>query len=262
MAPGPTPVPPEVLAAGAAPVIHHRGPDFRELMLRTLARLREVCRTENDVLLFTASGSGAFESAVVNLALARRARARRDRWRIRRSVVCARASVRRGGPRAPVLLGRDAAARGPSLASRRVWRGGRRRRALRDLDRRGRRCPGARPRHAGGRGARRRRRRVEPRCGAARDRRLGARRRRCRLAEGADDAARTVARDRVRSRLGALEAVHDAAVLLRLGAHAGCPRGGSHAVHAGGHARRRPGRRARAAARGGRWMRRSPVMPR
>ncbi len=67
MAPGPTPVPPEVLAASAAPVIHHRGPDFRELMLRTLARLQEVCRTRNDVLLFTASGSGAFESALVNL---------------------------------------------------------------------------------------------------------------------------------------------------------------------------------------------------
>jgi aspartate aminotransferase-like enzyme len=67
MAPGPTPVPPEVLAAGAAPIIHHRGPDFRELMLRTLGRLRQVCRTENDVLLFTASGSGAFESALVNL---------------------------------------------------------------------------------------------------------------------------------------------------------------------------------------------------
>ena len=67
MAPGPTPVPPEVLAAGAAPVIHHRGPDFRELMLRTLGRLQQVCRTSNDVLLFTASGSGAFESAIVNL---------------------------------------------------------------------------------------------------------------------------------------------------------------------------------------------------
>ena len=67
MAPGPTPVPPEALAAGAAPIIHHRGPDFRELMLRTLRRLRQVCRTENDVLLFTASGSGAFESAIVNL---------------------------------------------------------------------------------------------------------------------------------------------------------------------------------------------------
>jgi len=67
LAPGPTPVPPEALAASAAPIIHHRGPDFRELMLRTLARLRAVCRTENDVLLFTASGSGAFESALVNL---------------------------------------------------------------------------------------------------------------------------------------------------------------------------------------------------
>ncbi len=67
MAPGPTPVPPEVLEASARPVLHHRGPDFRELMLRCLGRLREVCRTQNDVLLFTASGSGAFESAVVNL---------------------------------------------------------------------------------------------------------------------------------------------------------------------------------------------------
>jgi serine---pyruvate transaminase len=67
MAPGPTPVPPEVLAAGAEPVIHHRGPDFRALMLRTLDRLRVVCQTRNDVLLFTSSGSAAFESAVVNL---------------------------------------------------------------------------------------------------------------------------------------------------------------------------------------------------
>jgi len=67
MAPGPTPVPPEVLAAGALPVLHHRGPDFRAVMYRTLARLQEVCRTRNDVLLFTASGSAAFESAVVNL---------------------------------------------------------------------------------------------------------------------------------------------------------------------------------------------------
>jgi aspartate aminotransferase-like enzyme len=67
MAPGPTPVPPEVLAAGAQAVLHHRGPDFRALMLRCLDRLREVCRTRNDALLFTASGSGAFESAVVNL---------------------------------------------------------------------------------------------------------------------------------------------------------------------------------------------------
>jgi aspartate aminotransferase-like enzyme len=67
MAPGPTPVPPEVLAAGAQPMIHHRGPDFRELATRCLGRIQEVCRTTNDVLLFTASGTGAFEAAIVNL---------------------------------------------------------------------------------------------------------------------------------------------------------------------------------------------------
>ncbi len=65
--PGPTPVPPEVLAALAAPIVHHRSPDFVPIYERTLARLRDVCRTESDVLLFTASGTGAFESAVANL---------------------------------------------------------------------------------------------------------------------------------------------------------------------------------------------------
>jgi len=65
--PGPTPVPPQVLAALGEPVVHHRSPDFQPVYERTLARLREVCRTESDVLLFTASGTGAFESAVANL---------------------------------------------------------------------------------------------------------------------------------------------------------------------------------------------------
>ncbi|MGZ4334923.1 MAG: pyridoxal-phosphate-dependent aminotransferase family protein, partial [Gaiellaceae bacterium] len=65
--PGPTPVPPQVQAAMGAPVEHHRSPDFRPVYERCLARLREVCRTESDVLLFTASGTGAFESAAANL---------------------------------------------------------------------------------------------------------------------------------------------------------------------------------------------------
>jgi serine---pyruvate transaminase len=65
--PGPTPVPPEVLAASAEPIVHHRGADFRELYARVLARLKEVFRTDADVLLFTASGTGAMESAVANL---------------------------------------------------------------------------------------------------------------------------------------------------------------------------------------------------
>ena len=65
--PGPTPVPPQVLAALAEPVLHHRAPDFREVYARVLARLKDVHRTEHEVLLFTTSGTGAFESALVNL---------------------------------------------------------------------------------------------------------------------------------------------------------------------------------------------------
>jgi len=65
--PGPTPVPPQVLAALGEPVLHHRAPDFREVYARVLARLQEVHRTSADVLLFTCSGTGAFESAIVNL---------------------------------------------------------------------------------------------------------------------------------------------------------------------------------------------------
>jgi serine---pyruvate transaminase len=65
--PGPTPVPPEVLAATAEPILHHRGPDFRVVYERTLGRLKVVFRTENDVLLYAASGTGTMESALVNL---------------------------------------------------------------------------------------------------------------------------------------------------------------------------------------------------
>lgn len=67
LTPGPTPVPPQVLAALAEPIVHHRSPDFRPVYESCLTRLREVCRTEQDVLLFASSGTGAFESAVQNL---------------------------------------------------------------------------------------------------------------------------------------------------------------------------------------------------
>ncbi|HET9324361.1 MAG TPA: alanine--glyoxylate aminotransferase family protein [Gaiellaceae bacterium] len=65
--PGPTPVPPEVLEAMGRPIIHHRSSDFREILGRCLSRLREVYRTESDVLLYTSSGTGGMESAVSNL---------------------------------------------------------------------------------------------------------------------------------------------------------------------------------------------------
>jgi aspartate aminotransferase-like enzyme len=65
--PGPTPVPPQVLAALAEPVVHHRSPDFRPIFRSCLDRLSEVYRAAREPLMFTASGTGAMESAVANL---------------------------------------------------------------------------------------------------------------------------------------------------------------------------------------------------
>ena len=65
--PGPTPVPPEVLAAMSQPVVHHRGPDFKPVYKRCLERLAQVFRTETEVLLYTCSGTGILEAATANL---------------------------------------------------------------------------------------------------------------------------------------------------------------------------------------------------
>jgi aspartate aminotransferase-like enzyme len=65
--PGPTPVPPQVLAAMAQPVVHHRAADYRALFERCLARLHEVFRTESEIVVFTSSGTGGMESVVANL---------------------------------------------------------------------------------------------------------------------------------------------------------------------------------------------------
>jgi serine---pyruvate transaminase len=65
--PGPTPIPPEVSAAMALPLIHHRSPDFKQLLDQTLARLGKVFATSQPVLMFAGSGTSAMESAVSNL---------------------------------------------------------------------------------------------------------------------------------------------------------------------------------------------------
>lgn len=67
MTPGPTPVPAEVLLAQARPMIHHRAPVYTELILGVLDDLKYVYRTKNDVIVFASSGTGAMESAVVNM---------------------------------------------------------------------------------------------------------------------------------------------------------------------------------------------------
>jgi alanine-glyoxylate transaminase/serine-glyoxylate transaminase/serine-pyruvate transaminase len=64
--PGPTNVPDRVLRAIDAPTIDHRGPDFAKLGLEVLAGLRQVCRTDGQIAIYPASGTGAWEAAIVN----------------------------------------------------------------------------------------------------------------------------------------------------------------------------------------------------
>lgn len=68
MTAGPTPLPPSVMEAMSRPVVYHRAPAFLELYERVLSRLKAVFQTQNEVLVFASSGSGAMESAVSNLA--------------------------------------------------------------------------------------------------------------------------------------------------------------------------------------------------
>ena len=64
--PGPTNGPDRVLRAIDRPTIHHRGPDFAQLGLEVLAGLRGVFRTDGPVVVYPASGTGAWEAALVN----------------------------------------------------------------------------------------------------------------------------------------------------------------------------------------------------
>lgn len=64
--PGPTNVPLSVLAAIARPTIDHRGPEFPSLTADVLAGLKTVFATESHVVIYPASGTGAWEAALVN----------------------------------------------------------------------------------------------------------------------------------------------------------------------------------------------------
>lgn len=65
--PGPTTVPPECLLAMAQPIIHHRTPEYRKIFAEVREGLKYVFRTENEVLTFASSGTGAMEASVSNL---------------------------------------------------------------------------------------------------------------------------------------------------------------------------------------------------
>jgi alanine-glyoxylate transaminase / serine-glyoxylate transaminase / serine-pyruvate transaminase len=64
--PGPTNVPDRVLRAIDAPTIDHRGPDFAALGRTTIAGMKRVFKTDGDVVIYPASGTGAWEAALVN----------------------------------------------------------------------------------------------------------------------------------------------------------------------------------------------------
>ena len=65
--PGPTPLLPAAQFAMAAADIHHRTAEFRTLYTRVLSQLKDFVGTTNDVLILSASGTGAMEASVSNL---------------------------------------------------------------------------------------------------------------------------------------------------------------------------------------------------
>lgn len=64
--PGPIPVPPDILEDMSRPMINHRGPEYKDLLLSATDRLKRVFETEGDVWIITGSGTAAMEAAVVN----------------------------------------------------------------------------------------------------------------------------------------------------------------------------------------------------
>ncbi|MGB9715536.1 MAG: pyridoxal-phosphate-dependent aminotransferase family protein [Thermodesulfovibrionales bacterium] len=66
LAPGPTPVPPEVLLAMSAPIIHHRSPDFLPVLDAAKKGLQWLYQTKNDVLILCSSGTGGMVGSVNN----------------------------------------------------------------------------------------------------------------------------------------------------------------------------------------------------
>src|SRR3954465_12115532 len=64
--PGPSPVPDRILRAMDRPVIDHRGPEFAKLAKTALEGIKTIFKTTNPVIIYTATGTGAWEAALVN----------------------------------------------------------------------------------------------------------------------------------------------------------------------------------------------------
>jgi alanine-glyoxylate transaminase/serine-glyoxylate transaminase/serine-pyruvate transaminase len=64
--PGPSPLPDRILRAMDTPIIDHRGPEFARLAKRCLEGIKTIFKTANPVIIYTATGTGAWEAALVN----------------------------------------------------------------------------------------------------------------------------------------------------------------------------------------------------
>ena len=64
--PGPTPIPERILAAMSRQVLDHRGVEFQKLGHRVLSGVKSLFKTKNHVIIFPASGTGAWEAALTN----------------------------------------------------------------------------------------------------------------------------------------------------------------------------------------------------
>ncbi|MGH6726196.1 MAG: pyridoxal-phosphate-dependent aminotransferase family protein [Pseudolabrys sp.] len=64
--PGPTPLPDRVLRAMDTPIIDHRGPEFAKLAKKCLEGIKTIFKTSSPVIIYTATGTGAWEAALVN----------------------------------------------------------------------------------------------------------------------------------------------------------------------------------------------------
>ena len=64
--PGPSNVPGRVLRAIERPTIDHRGPNFQDLAVEVLAKIKPIFKTSQPVIIFPSSGTGAWEAALVN----------------------------------------------------------------------------------------------------------------------------------------------------------------------------------------------------
>ena len=64
--PGPSNVPDRILRAMSCPTIDHRGPDFTKLAFDCIDGMKTIFKTNSNVVIFPASGTGAWEAALVN----------------------------------------------------------------------------------------------------------------------------------------------------------------------------------------------------